>query len=520
MTSSKPDMTTTAGRIEDLRNRLADAQAPAGQDAIDAVHATGAATARERVEKLLDEGSFVETDALAKHRVEAFKMDRTKPSTDGVVTGYGLIDGRRVCVFSQDPTIFDGRMGEAYAEKILKIYDLATKTGVPLIGIYDSVGARWQEGIVTAHMQAQILAAATRASGMVPQIAVVAGDVASLAATPVPLADVTVMTEGAALHMATPDIVAKVSGNADGAVDAVDTVDAVDAEALGGREVHATRTGLAQLTAATDLEAVDLARTLAGYLPLNNRAASPLGAAEASAGADATADLDTFMPDDDNQPYDAADIIHAVTDGDFFELGATFAGSVLTGFAHIGGRAVGVLATQPSVLAGCLTRDGARKAARFIRTCDAFNLPVVQFVDCPGFLPAVEEEHAGAVVAASALAYAFAEAQVGTITVVTRKALGPAYTLLGSKGLGADLVFAWPTAQIALADAATAAEAIGTDEAAYAEDNLNPYVATERGLVDAVIEPSATRAQVLEGLRLLERKVAYPPQKKHGNIPL
>ncbi len=498
-------MTTTAGRIEDLRNRLDEAQVPVGQDAIDAVHDAGAATARERVERLLDDGTFVETDALAKHRVEAYKMDKTKPSTDGVVTGYGLIDGRRVCVFSQDPTIFDGQIGEVYAEKMLKVYELATKTGVPLIGIYDSTGPRWKEGIVTAHMQAQILRAATRASGLVPQIAVVAGDAAALAAATVPLADVTIMAEDAALHVSSADIVSKVA--------ATETT----TTELGGSAIHAAETGLAQLTAASDADAVDLARAVVGYLPLNNKAASPLGA---DVDADAGADLDTFMPDDDNQPYDVADIIAAVTDGDFLELSPEFAASVVTGFAHVGGRAVGVVATQPSVLAGCLTRDAARKAARFIRTCDAFNLPIVQLVDCPGFLPSAEEERSGSAAGAAALAFAFAEAQVGTITVVTRKALGPAYALLGSKGLGADLVFAWPTAQIALADAATAAEAIGTDEAEYAEANLNPYVATERGLVDAVIEPSATRTRVLEGLRLLERKVAYPTQKKHGNIPL
>ncbi|OFO34002.1 acyl-CoA carboxylase subunit beta [Corynebacterium sp. HMSC075D04] len=507
MSSSKPDMTTTAGRIQDLRNRLDEAQAPVGQDAIDAVHEAGGTTARERVLSLLDDGTFVETDALAKHRVEAYKMDKSKPSTDGVITGYGLIDGRRVCVFSQDPTIFDGQVGEVYCEKILKIYDLATKTGVPLIGIYDSTGPRWKEGIVTAHMQAQILRAATRASGLIPQIAVVAGDVASLAATTVPMADITVMAEGASLHVTTADIVTKVSG--------AETT----SDELGGTAVHAAKTGLAQLVAATDTEAVDLARTVVSYLPLNNKAASPLGADNAEAPA-TEADLDTFMPDDDNQPYDVTDILASVTDGDVLELSAGFAGSVVTGFAHVGGRAVGVVATQPSVLAGCLTRDAARKAARFIRTCDAFNLPIVQFVDSPGFLPSVEEERSGSAAAAAALAYAFAEAQVGTITVVTRKAFGPSYALLGSKGLGADLVFAWPTAQIALADATTAAEAIGTDEEQYAADNLNPYVATERGMVDAVIEPPTTRARVLEGLRLLERKVTYPAQKKHGNIPL
>lgn len=486
--TEKPDLTTTAGHIADLRTRLEESQAPVGQEAIDAAHEAGCATARERIEALLDADSFVETDALARHRVEAYKMYRTKPATDGVVTGYGLIDGRRVCVFSQDGSIFDGAIGEVYGEKILKIYELAMKTGVPLIGIYDSAGPRFQEGIVTAHMQAKILRAASQASGLIPQVAVVAGATASLAATTVPLADFTIMVDGASLNLATEPA---------------------------GADIHAADTGVAQLTAATDTEALTTVRELMGYLPLNNLAGSPLGAA---ADAEASTDLNTIIPDDDAEAYDAAEVINAVTDGDFFELSPAFARNVLTGFAHVGGRAVGVVATQPTESDGALTNAGARKAARFIRICDSYNLPIVQFVDCPGV--AAGEERTGIVAGAASLAYAFAEAQVGTVTVITRKALGAAYPLLGSKGLGADLVFAWPTAQIALADATTAAAALGTDAAEYAAENLNPYVATERGLVDAVIEPSQTRAQVLEGLRLLERKVVYPPAKKHGNIPV
>lgn len=472
--TSKPDLTTTAGRIQDLRDRLAEAQVPAGQEAIDAVRENGSATARERVELLLDSGTFVETDALARHRIEAYKMYRTKPATDGVVTGYGLVHGRRVFVFSQDSSLFDGAMGEVYAEKILKLYELATKTGVPVIGIYDSIGPRFQEGIVTAHMQAKILRAAAQASGLVPQIAVVAGDTASLPATTVPLADFVVQVAGASFD---------------------------------GGEAH--------LTVDTDGAAIAQVRDLLAFLPLNNVAASPLGT---EAEKTSELDLDTFMPDDDSQDYDVREIINAVTDGDFFELGAQTAGSVLTGLAHIGGRAVGVVATQPQVNGGALTGAAARKAARFIRTCDGFNLPLVQFVDCADAVIPTGTDNS--LSGAATLAYAFAEAQVGTVTVITRKALGTAYALLGSKGLGADLVFAWPTAQIALADAATAAEAIGTDAAEYEAENLNPYVATERGLVDAVIEPSQTRTQVLEGLRLLERKVVYPPVKKHGNMPL
>lgn len=504
MSSSKPDLTTTAGRLHDLRNRLEEAQAPIGQEAIEQIHASGAATARERVEQLLDPGTFVETDALARHRVEAYKMDKTKPATDGVVTGYGLVDGRRVCVFSQDPSIFDGALGEAHAEKILKIYDLATKTGVPLVSIYDSAGPRFAEGIVTAAMQAKILRAATAASGLIPQIAVVAGSTSSLASLSVPLADLAIMVEKATLHLTDPEVVTKVSGTE------------ATAQSIGGAAVHAATTGLAQLTAATDTDAVQAAREVIGYLPTNNRAASPAGEGTEPA----ERNLDEFMPDDDSAAYDVQEIISAVTDGDFLELGAAHADNIVTGFARIGGRAVGVLANQPSVLAGCLTSAASLKASRFIRTCDAFNLPVVTFVDSPGFVPSIDEERGGVVTRAASLAYAYAEAQVGTVTVVTRKAIGPSYTLMGSKDLGADLVFAWPTAQIALADAPTAATALGADAQKYAEENLNPYVATERGLVDAVIEPSTTRARVLEGLRLLERKVVYTPAKKHGNIPL
>lgn len=504
MSSTKPDLTTTAGRIHDLRNRLDEAQAPVGQEAIDAVHASGRSTARERVEKLLDPGSFVETDALARHRTEAYKMGRSRPSTDGVVTGYGLIDGRRVCVFSQDPTVFSGTMGEVHAEKILKVYELATKTGVPLVGIHDSAGPRMAEGVVTAAMQAKILRAATTASGLIPQIAVVAGEAASLASTSVPLADLVIMVEDATVHLTDPEVVSKVSGSP------------ATAASIGGADVHAATTGLAQLTAATDEDAVALAREVVGFLPTNNRAASPAGQGAEPAGTD----LDAFMPDDDSAAYDVHDAIAAVTDGDFLELGASRADNIVTGFARIGGRAVGIVANQPSVLAGCLTANAAAKAARFIRTCDAFNLPLVLLVDSPGFVPAAEEERGGVVTRAASLAYAFAEAQVGTVTVVTRKAIGPSYALMGPKDLGADLVFAWPTAQIALADAPTAAAALDTDADDYAAENLTPYVATERGLVDAVIEPSATRERVLEGLRMLERKVVYPPVKKHGNIPL
>lgn len=499
MTASKPDLSTTAGKLADLRARLAGAQEPLGSEVTESTHAAGNHTARERVLALVDEGTFVETDALARHRVEDFGMDRAKHATDGVVTGYGQIGGRRVCVFSQDPAVFEGALGEVYAEKIMKIYALATKTGVPLVGIYDSVGPRFQEGVVTAAMYAKLLRAATEASGLIPQIAVVTGHTSSLAALTVPLADLVIMAEDASVHVADTDSPAE----------------------AGSADVHSQTTGLAYLVAATDKEAIAKAREVLGFLPVNNRAASPL--AESPVGEDvdkAQAALDNFMPDDEDAAYDVREIIKTVTDGDLLELKPDFAANIVTGFAHISGRAVGVVANQPEVNAGRIDGNAADKATRFIRMCDAFNLPIVEFVDSPGVAASVEEEHANLATRTAALAYAYAETQVGLITVVTRKALGASYVLMGSKDLGADLAFAWPTAQIALADAPTAAEKLDTDAADYAAAHINPYAAAERGLIDAVIEPSATRAQVTEGLRLLERKVLHPRPKKHGNIPL
>ncbi|WP_394281404.1 acyl-CoA carboxylase subunit beta [Corynebacterium sp.] len=490
MTASQPDLNTTAGKLADLRSRLEEAQAPLGSEVVESTHAAGNQTARERVQELLDEGTFTETDALARHRVEEYGMDRNKPATDGVVTGYGQIGGRRVCVFSQDPTILDGRLGEVYAEKVLKIYDLATKTGVPLIGIYDSEGPRFQEGVVTAAMYAKLLRAATEASGLIPQIAVVAGTTSSIAALQVPLADIAILVEGASVHLTEP---------------------------VGDSALHSQTTGLASLVAPTDKDAIGLARTVAGFLPVNNRADVPI--LEAPDNVDTSA-LDTFMPDDDEATYDVREIIKQVTDGDLLELKPEFAPNIVTGFAHISGRAVGIVANQPESQNGRLDAAASDKAARFIRMCDAFNLPIIKFVDSPGFITAPEEEQANVVTRAASLAYAYAEAQVGTITVITRKALGASYVLMGSKDLGADLAFAWPTAQIALADATTAAEHLDTNAEKYAEAVINPYVAAERGLIDAVVAPSATRAQVTEGLRLLERKVLHPRPKKHGNIPL
>ncbi|MDO5670147.1 MAG: acyl-CoA carboxylase subunit beta [Corynebacterium sp.] len=512
MTSTSPDLTTTAGRLADLRARLAEAEAPVGTDAVEATHASGRATARERVLALLDAASFVETDALARHRSTQFGMEAQRPLTDGVVTGYGTINGRKVCVFSQDSTVFDGALGEVYGEKIVKIYDLAIKTGVPIIGIHEGAGARVAEGIVTLSMYSKILARTTTASGLIPQISVVAGHTAGLHGLAPVFADVIIMVEDAALHLAAADVVEKVTGQA------------ASPESLGSASIHATTSGTAHLAASTDLEALTLVKDVVGHLPANNRAEAPRLETETSLElSDSDRELDSFIPDADAHVYDVRDVVRRVVDnGEFLELQAHYAANIVTAFARVEGRAVGIVANQPSELAGCLDAAAAEKAARFIRTCDAFNLPIIEFVDSPGFLPSQDEEHAGVLRRGAKLAYAYAEAGVGKITVIVRKAIGPSYVLMGSKDLGADLVFAWPTAEIAVTEAPAAVAALDgkIDEQAYTNNYINPYLAAERSLVDAVIEPSTTRPQLIEGLRLLDRKVIQTPPKKHGNIPL
>ena len=513
MTSTSPDLTTTAGRLADLRARLAEAEAPVGTDAVEATHASGRATARERVLALLDDASFVETDALARHRSTQFGLDAERPLTDGVVTGYGTINGRKVCVFSQDSTVFDGSLGEVYGEKIIKVYDLAIKTGVPIIGIHEGAGPRVAEGIVTLSMYSKILARTTTASGLIPQISVIAGHTGGMHALAPVFADVVVMVEdGGALHLAATDVGEKVTGQA------------ATPESLGSASVHATTSGTAHLTAPTDLEAINLVKEVVGHLPSNNRAEAPRPETETSLEVtDTDRELDSLIPDSDAHTYDMHEVVRRVVDnGEILELQAGYAANIITALARIEGRAVGVVANQPTDLAGCLDSASAEKAARFIRTCDAFNIPVVEFVDSPGFLPGEDQEHGGVLRRGAKLAYAYAEATVGKLTVITRKAIGPSYVLMGSKDLGADLVFAWPTAEIAVTEAPAAVAALDgkIDEQTYADNYINPYLAAERSLVDAVIEPSTTRPQLIEGLRLLDRKVIQTPAKKHGNIPL
>ncbi|AHW63329.1 Putative propionyl-CoA carboxylase beta chain 5 [Corynebacterium glyciniphilum AJ 3170] len=539
MTSPTPaprqvDTSTTAGKLEDLRIRLEETSAPVGEEAVSAVHGAGRLTARERVEHLLDDGSFVEIDALARHRANAYGMDRSRPVSDGVVTGYGTVDGRQVCIFSQDGTVFDGTVGEVHAEKLVKVMELALRSGVPLVGVHDSTGARVKEGVVSLGMAARLYRLRTRMSGVVPQISVIAGPTAGTEAHQPVLADVVVMVDGtSSLYLTDPEITRRVVG------------EDVTADDLGSAATHAAVTGTSHHTAADDRAALDFVQTLLGQLPSNNRSTVPFseetdGNSADSTDSAATAQLDAVIPDSPLAGYDVTDVLAGIVDADsFLELQPDYAGNILTGFARIGGRSVGVVANQPMVLAGALDAAAAQKAARFIRTCDAFNLPVVFVVDSPGFLPGGDEERGGLLRRSAALLYAVAEASVGIVTVVTRKAYGTSYIALGSKNIGADLVFAWPSAQISNADAENTVAAVHADTLAKAERRkkdvaaltveltedveknlVNPYAAAERGYVDAVIPPSQTRAQVIDGLGLLERKVVDSPARKHGNLPL
>lgn len=533
--AAAPDLTTTAGKLADLRARIAETHTPMGQASVDRVHDAGKKTARERIEYLLDDGSFVEVDALARHRSKNFGLDAKRPITDGVVTGYGTIDGRKVCVFSQDGAIFGGALGEVYGEKIVKIMDLAIKTGVPLIGINEGAGARIQEGVVSLGLYAQIFYRNTLASGVIPQISLIMGACAGGHVYSPALTDFIIMVDKTSKMFITgPDVIKTVTG------------EVVTQEELGGAHTHMGTSGTSHYTASDDADALDWVRDLVGYLPANNRAEAPREPADIMVGSvqenitDFDLELDTIIPDSPNQPYDMKDIItHVVDDGDFFEIQEGYAGNIIIGFGRVEGRSVGVVANQPTEFAGCLDIRAAEKAARFIRTCDAFNIPIIEFVDVPGFLPGTSEEYNGIIRRGAKLLYAYSEATVGKITVITRKSYGGAYCVMGSKDMGADLVFAWPTAQIAVMGAAGAVGFIYRKEIKAAADRgedvvavakkyeqeyettlVNPYMAAERGFVDAVIPPSETRGQIIEGLRLLDRKVVNMPAKKHGNIPL
>ncbi|HLL67953.1 MAG TPA: acyl-CoA carboxylase subunit beta [Micromonosporaceae bacterium] len=518
------DIHTTAGRLADLDRRAAQAAHAGSADAVRKQHERGKSTARERIDLLLDPGTFVELDQLARHRSTSFGMAGTRPYGDGVVAGYGTVDGRPVCVFAQDFTVFGGSLGEVFGEKIVKVMDLAMKTGCPVIGINDSGGARIQEGVVSLGLYGEIFFRNVRASGVIPQISLVLGPCAGGAVYSPAITDFTVMVDGTShMFITGPDVIKTVTG------------EDVGFEELGGARTHNTRSGNAHYLAADEADAIDYVKALLSYLPSNNLDEPPVHPVTADlAVAPADTELDTLIPDSANQPYDMLRVIDTVVE-DFLEVQPLYARNIVVGFGRVEGAPVGVVANQPTHLAGCLDIAASEKAARFVRTCDAFNLPIVTFVDVPGFLPGTGQEWEGIIRRGAKLLYAYAEATVAKVTVITRKAYGGAYDVMGSKHLGADLNLAWPTAQIAVMGAQGAVNilhrarlAAADDPAAeraaaiaeYEDTFANPYLAAERGYVDAVIRPSQTRARVVQGLRMLRTKRETLPSKKHGNIPL
>ncbi|GAB3773784.1 propionyl-CoA carboxylase beta chain [Nocardioides ginsengisegetis] len=528
------DLHTTAGKLADLERRLDEAVHAGSAKAVEKQHAKGRQTARERIEQLFDEGSFVELDELARHRSTAFGLEKTRPYGDGVVTGYGTIDGRQVCVFSQDFTVFGGSLGEVYGEKITKVMDLAMKTGCPIIGINEGAGARIQEGVVSLGLYGEIFRRNVHASGVIPQISMIMGSCAGGHVYSPAVTDFTIMVDGTSnMFITGPDVIKTVTG------------EDVSMEDLGGARTHNTKSGNAHYMGADEADAIEYVKALLSYLPQNNLDEPPTYDANDGQSADTDfsdldRELDVLIPDSPNQPYDMHTVIETVLDDqEFLEVQPLFAPNILIGFGRVEGRSVGIVANQPMQFAGTLDIDASEKAARFVRTCDAFNIPVLTFVDVPGFLPGTDQEWNGIIRRGAKLIYAYAEATVPLVTIITRKAYGGAYDVMGSKHLGADINVAWPTAQIAVMGAQGAANIVhrktlakiekegGDVEAKRAElideydtTLANPYIAAERGYIDAVISPHETRVEIVRSLRLLRSKRETLPPKKHGNIPL
>jgi propionyl-CoA carboxylase beta chain len=529
---SLPDPHTTAGKLADLDKRRNEAVHAGTQRQVERQHAKGKMTARERVDALLDPGSFTEFDELARHRSTDFGMARNRPYGDGVVTGFGTIDGRPVCVFSQDFTVYGGSLGEVYGEKIVKVMDHALKTGCPIIGINDGGGARIQEGVVALGLFAEIFSRNVICSGVIPQISLIMGPCAGGAVYSPAITDFTLMVDQTSYMFITgPDVIKTVTG------------ESVTQEELGGAHAHNTKSGVAHYQATDEQDCLAFARDLLSYLPSNNLEQPPSRPPEDPAAAlavtDADRELDELIPDSPRQPYDMHTVIeHVLDEGEFLEIHSGFAQNIVVGFGRVDGSPVGVVANQPMHSAGTLDIDASEKAARFVRTCDAFSVPVLTFVDVPGFLPGTGQEWGGIIRRGAKLIYAYAEATVPKITVITRKAYGGAYDVMGSKHLGGDVNLAWPTAQIAVMGADGAVDilyrrdlaaiedpgeraALRAEKAAEYEDTLfNPYIAAERGYVDAIIRPAETRSQVVRSLRALRTKRETRPPKKHGNIPL
>ncbi|UDY34142.1 acyl-CoA carboxylase subunit beta [Dermatobacter hominis] len=509
-------------RVEDLAKRRELALTPGSQRSIDRQHERGKMLARERIDYLLDEGSFHELDMLARHRAGDALADR--PYGDGVITGWGTVDGRKVFVFSQDFTVFGGALGEVFAEKIMKLMDLAMKVGAPVIGLNDGAGARIQEGVVSLASYGGIFFRNVKASGVTPQISVIMGPCAGGAVySPVMTDFVFMVDETSYMFITGPDVVKQVTG------------EEVTQQELGGARTHTGTSGVAQFISPDDKACLDDVRYLLGFLPANNLEEPPV---------EPTADpadrrceeLYDLIPSSANQPYDMRDVVRTVVDdGDFFEYARDWAGSIICGFARLGGTSVGIVGNQPAMFAGVLDIESSSKAARFVRTCDAFNIPLVTFVDVPGFLPGVDQEHNGIIRHGAKLLYAYCEATVPRISVITRKAYGGAYVVMDSKSIGSDLAFAYPSAELAVMGAQGAVEIVNRRELAeaadpvarraelieaYEETFLNPWEATDRGYIDDVIDPAETRIKLIASLEVLRTKREDLPNRKHGNMPL
>jgi propionyl-CoA carboxylase beta chain len=513
-------------KLEHLRRMNAEAEAGGGAERREREHKAGKLTARERVDLLLDEGTFEELDKFVRHRSTDFGMDEQRPAGDGFVTGYGRIDGRLVYVFAQDFTVFGGSLSETNALKICKIMDLAMRGGAPVIGLNDSGGARIQEGVMSLAGYADIFLRNTLASGVVPQISAIMGPCAGGAVYSPAITDFIFMTrETSYMFVTGPDVIKTV------------THEEVTKQELGGAMTHNATSGVAHFVASDDRDCVAMIRELIGFLPSNNLEDPPRRvSSDPITRADAA--LDHLVPEDPMQPYDIKDAIHAIVDdGDFFEVHEHFAKNMVVGFARLDGRPVGIVANQPAFLAGVLDINASVKGARFVRFCDAFNIPLITFEDVPGFLPGTQQEWGGIIKHGAKLLFAFAEATVPKITVITRKAYGGAYCVMASKHIRTDANFAWPTAEIAVMGAEGAVNIVYKREidrapeadrehirrekiAEFRERFANPYVAAERGYIDAIIEPSQTRAKLITSLRSLENKRDTNPKKKHGNIPL
>ncbi|MCC7078051.1 MAG: acyl-CoA carboxylase subunit beta [Acidimicrobiia bacterium] len=520
----QPRLGTPADKSADLEERRYEAEHHASKTAVDKQHARGKLTARERIEILLDEGSFIEIDSLARHQGTGTDANTKFPVGDAVVTGWGLIDGRKVFVFAQDFTVFGGSLGEVMSDKICKVMEIAASVGAPIVGLNDSGGARIQEGVVSLSSYGEIFYRNVQSSGVIPQISVIMGPCAGGAVYSPAMTDFIFMVKGTShMFITGPDVIKTVTG------------EEVTQEELGGALTHASKSGVAQFVADDEQHCLEDVRYLLSFLPQNNAEESPVVPTDDDPFR-LVDELDSFLPVSSNQPYDIKELIrHVVDDAEFFEVAPLFAPNLVTGFARMDGRAVGIVGNQPMHLAGTLDIDASEKGARFVRTCDAFNIPLVTFVDVPGFLPGTDQEYRGIIRHGAKLLFAYCEATVPRLQVIVRKSYGGAYVVLDARSIGTDISMAWPTAELAVMGASGAVNIINRREieaapdpqrrreeliVEYTDEYCTPYKAAERGLVDEVIRPSETRRRLNEALRMLATKRAETPRRKHGNIPL